>query len=54
MEDWIDRTQDATVAPGAFRTMHGAGHYHVDYAWIDGSWLIAKLKLSRVKLEFTY
>jgi hypothetical protein len=25
MEDWIDRSHDATVASGAFRTMHGAG-----------------------------
>jgi hypothetical protein len=54
MEDWIDRSQDATVAPGAFRTMHGAGHYHIDYAYIDTSWSIAALTLARIKLEFTY
>lgn len=54
MEDWIDRSGDTAVAPGAFRTMHGAGHYHIDYAKVEGAWLIAELKLSRIKLDFTF
>ena len=56
MEDWIDRSNDdsSTGAVAPFKTMHGSGHYHVDYEKVDGAWLITDLKLSRIKLEFTH
>jgi hypothetical protein len=53
MEDWIDRSNDesaiGTAAP--FRTLHGLGHYHVDYEKVDGTWFIARQTLHRTKLE---
>jgi hypothetical protein len=52
MEDWIDWTADR-AAGGEFVTMHGAGHYHVDYVKRGQSWFIAALNLHRVKLDFT-
>jgi len=30
------------------RSLHGFGHYHEDYARIDGSWLIRTLKVVRI------
>ncbi len=55
MEDWIDRTEDRTVDPAdmPFRTMRGYGHYHVNYVKTDRYWRIARLTLSRVRLDLT-
>lgn len=55
MEDWIDRTRDysATATVPQFRTLHGLGHYHVDYQKVDGTWFIANQKLYRTRLELT-
>jgi hypothetical protein len=49
MEDWIFSSADG----GAFQTMHGYGHYHATYQKIDGTWFIASLDQTRVKLDFT-
>ena len=35
-----------------FRTMHGFGHYHEDYRFVDGQWLISNLKQTRTKMDF--
>ena len=32
--------------------MHGYGHYHEDYVKVDGSWHIARLKLTRLRRDF--
>ena len=53
MEDWIDRSSDK-LPTAPFKTMHGCGHYHIDYEKVDGRWFIARQELHRVKLEFTY
>lgn len=54
MEDWIDRQEPADPNDiGAFRTMRGYGHYHVDYRKVDGVWFISDLKLRRTRLDFT-
>ena len=35
------------------RVIHGAGHYHETYRKEDGQWLIATLKLTRLRHEST-
>jgi hypothetical protein len=45
---------DALVYPengGVRRTFTGYGHYHEDYVKQDGSWKIAKLRLSRLRAD---
>jgi hypothetical protein len=56
MEDWVDRSDDDSVAEvaGAFRTLHGMGHYHVDYKKVNGEWFISYQTLCRTRLEITY
>jgi SnoaL-like domain len=56
MEDWVDRSDDDSVAEvvGAFRTLHGMGHYHVEYKMVNGEWFISYQTLCRTKLEITY
>jgi hypothetical protein len=55
MEDLIDRTRDWQSARAIldFKTLHGLGHYHVDYRKDDGTWLIASQKLYRTRLYVT-
>lgn len=53
MEDWVDLSLDHEAGrPVPFRSMRGAGHYHVDYEEIGNRWLIAGLKLTRTRLDF--
>ena len=33
--------------------LHGYGHYHEDYANIDGEWRITKCVLTRLRRDFT-
>jgi hypothetical protein len=56
MEDRVDRTRDHASSGSAlpFRTLHGLGHYHVDYQKVDGTWFIANQKLFRTRLELTH
>jgi SnoaL-like domain len=60
MEDWIVRpdhellVRDAETGIEPFRTLHGYGHYHGAYERIDGTWFIAELTQTRLKLDFTY
>jgi hypothetical protein len=57
MEDWIIASGDGSHKPnspaGAFQTMHGFGHYHASYQKFDGTWFIAALEQTRIKLDFT-
>ena len=34
-------------------TLHGYGHYHETYRRIDGAWLIASRKLTRIRIDTT-
>jgi hypothetical protein len=55
MEDLITRpstTDDKGVAQ--FATMHGFGHYRPRFVKAGGSWHIAELVLTRLRLDFTY
>jgi hypothetical protein len=56
MEDWIITSGDGSHGPngpaGAFQTMHGLGHYHATYQKVDGTWFIASLEQTRIKLDF--
>jgi hypothetical protein len=38
-------------AGAPIRTMHGYGHYHDTYEKHDGRWLIASLKLTRLRVD---
>jgi hypothetical protein len=49
MEDQIIQPEGSKAS---FRTMRGYGHYHEQYRCIDSHWLIEKLELTRIKLEF--
>ncbi|HMN47132.1 MAG TPA: nuclear transport factor 2 family protein [Povalibacter sp.] len=53
MEDWVDRSRDHGTAAAPFKTLHGLGHYHVDYEKVDDAWFIANQKLYRTRLELT-
>ncbi|MFD1930656.1 MULTISPECIES: nuclear transport factor 2 family protein [Nonomuraea] len=54
MEDIITRPEDADVSEDIpFRGMHGFGHYHARFVMANGSWYIAELKQTRVRLDFT-
>lgn len=55
MEDIVTRPEDAEVSEAIpFRRMHGFGHYHARFARTDGSWRIAELTQTRVRLDFTH
>lgn len=49
MEDWLWVPAGNPVMPPG--RMHGWGHYHDRYRRVDGRWLIAATRLTRVKLE---
>ncbi|MFC7722321.1 nuclear transport factor 2 family protein [Nonomuraea recticatena] len=54
MEDLITRPEDAAVSEHIpFRGMHGFGHYHARFVKMNGSWYIAELRQTRVRLDFT-
>jgi hypothetical protein len=54
MEDIIARPEDAELSKDiSFRGMHGFGHYHARFVKTDGTWYIAELKQTRVRLDFT-
>ncbi|MFG2887661.1 nuclear transport factor 2 family protein [Streptomyces sp. NPDC048297] len=54
MEDIVTRPEDAEVSEAIpFRTMHGFGHYHARFVKTGGSWQIAELKQTRVRLDFS-
>ena len=36
---------------GPFAHLHGYGHYHETYEKIDGRWLIASLRLTRIRVD---
>jgi SnoaL-like protein len=55
MEDIITRPENAE-APEAFpfKGMHGFGHYRVRFVKADGTWYIAELELTRLRLDFIH
>jgi hypothetical protein len=54
MEDIITRPENAEVNEEfPFKGMHGFGHYHGHFVKVDGSWYIAELKQTRLRLDFT-
>ncbi|AKG46860.1 dehydratase [Streptomyces xiamenensis] len=54
MEDIVTRPEGAAVSDTIpFRGMHGFGHYHARFVKVDGSWQVAELKQTRVRLDFT-
>ncbi|XVU22692.1 nuclear transport factor 2 family protein [Actinoplanes sp. CA-054009] len=54
MEDIIARPDDAPVNEDfPFKGMHGYGHYRAHFTRIDGSWRIAELVQTRLRLDFT-
>lgn len=42
-----------TNREGRERHMHGWGHYHETYRKVDGRWLIASTRLTRLRVEMT-
>ena len=56
MEDRVIHPDDEVLPKNetAFRTLHGFGHYHVDFVKAEGTWYIAKLVLTRLKMDFTH
>nr|WTB02911.1 nuclear transport factor 2 family protein [Streptomyces antimycoticus] len=54
MEDIITRPENAEASEDIpFRRMHGFGHYHARFAKTNGTWFIAELEQTRVRLDFT-
>ncbi|MCP2353952.1 hypothetical protein HD597_000972 [Nonomuraea thailandensis] len=54
MEDIVTRPEAAAVSEDIpFRGMHGFGHYHARFVRTNGSWCIAELKQTRIRLDFT-
>jgi hypothetical protein len=54
MEDIVTRSENAEVSEIVpFKGMHGFGHYHAHFVKVDGSWYIAELKQTRLRLDFT-
>lgn len=41
--------EDIVEYPG--RRLHGFGHYHEDYTRVDGAWRIARLHLTRLRVD---
>jgi hypothetical protein len=55
MEDIITRPENAEVNEQfPFKGMHGFGHYDARFVKVDGSWYIAELEQTRLRLDFTY
>ncbi|MEU6656600.1 nuclear transport factor 2 family protein [Streptomyces sp. NPDC046900] len=55
MEDLITRPASTDETGEAqFTAMHGFGHYRPRFAKIDGTWYIAELNLTRLRVDFTY
>jgi hypothetical protein len=46
MEDQLQWPEGAPI-----RSMHGFGHYHETYERYDGRWLIASLRLTRLRVD---
>jgi len=46
MEDMLRWPEGATI-----RTLHGFGHYHERYERVDGHWLIAQTRLTRLRVD---
>jgi len=58
MEDYLIRQDDEVLPPAShdipdFRMLHGYGHYRGTYVLRGGSWQIARLIQTRIKLDFT-
>ncbi|MGW5557011.1 nuclear transport factor 2 family protein [Micromonospora sp. NPDC003944] len=58
MEDLISRVEREGMADGPDgptpKGMHGFGHYHANFVKVDGSWFIAELTQTRLRIDFTY
>ncbi|GGK71670.1 hypothetical protein Sme01_26180 [Sphaerisporangium melleum] len=59
MEDIISRPEKDDGEAEApedfpFKGMHGFGHYHGHFVKIDGTWFIAELVQTRLRLDFTF
>lgn len=55
MEDIVTRPEDAPASEAvSFTGMHGYGHYHARFVRTGGSWRIAELKQTRIRLDLTY
>ncbi|GAB3744183.1 hypothetical protein GCM10027598_78300 [Amycolatopsis oliviviridis] len=55
MEDIIARPASTrSGAEGEPGGMHGYGHYRVRFTRLDGRWLIAELRITRLRLDWTY
>lgn len=48
MEDWV-WPQEGSDLP--FAWLHGWGHYHETYRRIEGQWKIARIRLTRLRVE---
>ncbi len=53
MEDVIT-TSPSARSDGEPTGMHGYGHYRVRFTRSAGSWLIAELRITRLRLDWTY
>ncbi|GAA2349199.1 nuclear transport factor 2 family protein [Streptomyces kunmingensis] len=54
MEDIVTRPSDAELSEDIpFRSMHGFGHYHARFVRTDGTWYIAELEQTRLRLDFS-
>jgi SnoaL-like protein len=47
MVDYVEWPEEDGVRKG----MEGHGHYHEDYAKVDGEWKIARLRLTRLRVN---
>ncbi|WP_331737702.1 nuclear transport factor 2 family protein [Streptomyces sp. NBC_00019] len=59
MEDIVTRQEVPARQEGepdelAFKGLHGYGHYHGRFVKVDGTWYIAQLEQTRLRLDFTY
>ncbi|WP_327292785.1 nuclear transport factor 2 family protein [Streptomyces sp. NBC_01198] len=59
MEDIVNRVEreEKAVGPDGAPVpmgMHGFGHYHGRFVKIAGTWYIAELKQTRLRIDFTY
>ncbi len=46
-----DKLRGPSPSGSGLRTTHGYGHYHERYEKVDGHWLIAALKLTRIRVD---
>ena len=49
MEDMLRWPEGAPI-----RSLHGYGHYHETYEKLDGQWLIATLRLTRLRVDTAF